>query len=75
MRKKIRRLGVLTFFKQALAGFLMNPPQQRVLHHCTAINIKGASYRLKERKEFIRRKQLTFVAPRQVGAESKKLYQ
>ena len=53
----------------------MNPPQQRVLHHCTAINIKGASYRLKERKEFIRRKQLTFVVPRQVGAESKKLYQ
>ena len=56
-RKEIRCLGVLTFFKQALAGFLMNPPRQRVLHHCTAINIKGASYRLKERKDFMRRKQ------------------
>ncbi len=29
----------------------------RVLHHCTVINIKGESYRLKERKEFMRRKQ------------------
>ena len=27
----------------------------RVLHHCTVINIKGESYRLKERKEFMRR--------------------
>ena len=26
----------------------------RVLHHCTVINIKGESYRLKERKEFMR---------------------
>lgn len=25
----------------------------RILHHCTVINIKGESYRLKERKEFI----------------------
>ena len=30
----------------------------RVLHHCTVINIKGESYRLKERKEFMRQKQL-----------------
>ena len=28
-----------------------------VLHHCTVINIKGESYRLKERKEFMRQKQ------------------
>ncbi len=29
----------------------------RVLHHYTVINIKGESYRLKERKEFMRQKQ------------------
>ena len=29
----------------------------RVLHHCTVVNIKGESYRLKERKEFMRQKQ------------------
>lgn len=29
----------------------------RVLHHCTVINIKCASYRLKERKEFMKQKQ------------------
>lgn len=29
----------------------------RVLHHATVINIKGESYRLKERKEFMRQKQ------------------
>ena len=29
----------------------------RVLHHCTVINIKSESYRLKERKEFMRQKQ------------------
>jgi len=29
----------------------------RVLHHCTVINIKGESYRLKERKKLIRQKQ------------------
>mgnify|MGYP002509843408 CR=1 FL=1 len=29
----------------------------RVLHHCTVINIKGESYRLKGRKEFMRQKQ------------------
>ncbi len=29
----------------------------RVLHHCTVINIKGESYRLKERKEFMHQKQ------------------
>ncbi len=29
----------------------------RVLNHCTVINIKGESYRLKERKEFMRQKQ------------------
>jgi len=28
----------------------------RVLHHCTVINIKGESYRLKERKEFMKKK-------------------
>ena len=28
-----------------------------VLHHCTVINIKGESYRLKERKEFMKQKQ------------------
>jgi DNA replication protein DnaC len=29
----------------------------RVLHHCTVINIKGESYRLKERKELMKHKQ------------------
>ena len=29
----------------------------RVLHHCTVINIKGESYWLKERKEFMKQKQ------------------
>ena len=29
----------------------------RILHHCTVINIKGDSYRLKERKEYIKQKQ------------------
>ena len=29
----------------------------RVLHHCTVVNIKGESYRLKERKELMRQKQ------------------
>jgi DNA replication protein DnaC len=29
----------------------------RVLHHCTVINIKGDSYRLKERKEVMKQKQ------------------
>jgi DNA replication protein DnaC len=28
----------------------------RILHHCTVVNIKGESYRLKERKEFMRQK-------------------
>ena len=28
----------------------------RVLHHCSAIHIKGESYRLKERKEFLKQK-------------------
>jgi len=28
----------------------------RVLHHCTVINIKGESYRLKERKEYMKQK-------------------
>ena len=31
----------------------------RVLHHCTVINIKGESYRLKERKEYMKQKQQT----------------
>jgi DNA replication protein DnaC len=30
----------------------------RVLHHCTVVNIKGESFRLKERKEHIKQKQL-----------------
>jgi len=29
----------------------------RILHHCTVINIKGESYRLKERKEVMKQKQ------------------
>lgn len=29
----------------------------RVLHHCTVVNIKGESYRLKERKEYMKSKQ------------------
>ena len=28
----------------------------RVLHHCTVVNIRGESYRLKERKEFLQKK-------------------
>ena len=28
----------------------------RVLHHCTVVHIKGESYRLKERKEYLRQK-------------------
>lgn len=28
----------------------------RVLHHCTVVNIRGESYRLKERKEFMQKK-------------------
>lgn len=28
----------------------------RVLHHCTVVNIKGESYRLKERKEYMKQK-------------------
>ena len=30
----------------------------RVLHHCTVIHIKGESYRLKERKEYMKQKVL-----------------
>lgn len=30
----------------------------RALHHSTVLNIKGESYRLKERKEFMKQKQL-----------------
>lgn len=29
----------------------------RILHHCTVVNIKGESYRLKERKEFMKQKE------------------
>jgi DNA replication protein DnaC len=29
----------------------------RILHHCSVINIKGDSYRLKERKEFMKQKE------------------
>ena len=29
----------------------------RILHHCTVISIKGESYRLKERKEFMKQKE------------------
>jgi DNA replication protein DnaC len=29
----------------------------RLLHHCTVINIKGESYRLKERKEYMKQKE------------------
>jgi DNA replication protein DnaC len=32
----------------------------RVLHHCTVVNIKGESYRLKERKEHMKQKQHIF---------------
>jgi len=32
----------------------------RILHHCTVINIKGESYRLKERKEHMKQKQQIF---------------
>ena len=31
----------------------------RILHHCTVVNIKGESYRLKERKEFMKNKEKT----------------
>jgi len=29
----------------------------RILHHCMIVNIKSESYRLKERKEFMKQKQ------------------
>jgi len=29
----------------------------RILHHCTVVNIKGDSYRLKERKEYMKKKE------------------
>jgi DNA replication protein DnaC len=29
----------------------------RILHHCTVVNIKGESYRLKERKEYMKKKE------------------
>ena len=32
----------------------------RILHHCTVVNIKGQSYRLKERKEFMTNKEKVF---------------
>lgn len=32
----------------------------RILHHCTVVNIKGESYRLKERKEFMKQKEKVF---------------
>ena len=32
----------------------------RILHHCIVINIKGESYRLKERKEFMKKREKTF---------------
>ena len=32
----------------------------RILHHCQVVSIKGESYRLKERKEVMKQKQLTF---------------
>ena len=32
----------------------------RILHHCTVINIKGESYRLKERKELMKQRDKTF---------------
>jgi len=31
----------------------------RILHHCTVVSIKGESYRLKERKEFMKSKEKT----------------
>ncbi len=32
----------------------------RILHNCTVVNIKGQSYRLKERKEFMTNKEKVF---------------
>lgn len=35
----------------------------RVLHHCTVVNIKGESYRLKARKEYMKQKQYIVNTP------------
>lgn len=32
----------------------------RILHHCTVVNIKGESYRLKERKELMKQREKSF---------------
>jgi DNA replication protein DnaC len=47
----------------ALASAILD----RVLHHCTVINIKGESYRLKERKEYRKPKTQTALRHVQVG--------
>ena len=41
------------FADMAIASAILD----QVLHHCTVINIKGESYRLKERKEYMKQKQ------------------
>ncbi|MCL1792228.1 MAG: IS21-like element helper ATPase IstB [Peptococcaceae bacterium] len=41
------------FADMAIASAILD----RILHHCTVINIKGESYRLKERKEHMKQKQ------------------
>ena len=35
----------------------------RLLHYCTVVNIKGESYQLKERKEYMKQKQHIISSP------------
>ena len=67
-KRQIDELATMRFLENGENVVFLGPPGvgkthlasailDRVLHHCTVINIKGESYRLKERKEFMRQKQ------------------
>lgn len=51
--KKTFSLWSEVFADVTIASAILN----RILHHCTIIDIKDGSYRLKERKERMRQKQ------------------
>ena len=56
----VRRYDFLPPTRPSPSGtrsFIASAILDRVLHHCTVINIKGESYRLKKRKEFMHQKQ------------------
>ena len=46
-------LNIVEVLDHTIASAILD----RVLHHCTVVNIKGESYRLKERKEYMKQKQ------------------